>query len=138
MKEYNDRRDKTWKTRDANLSLIAEAKKSPQHVAEDLKLAKKVTSTKIRFDSYKKLQNSDEDFEVQQFENNGNKFKKQLRSRLEKGKKIYDHISVSKPFLSFFNSPSFYQNSPEKNHALFDKEKISKHNDLVMQQMNEY
>lgn len=75
MKEYSDRREKTWKMRDANLELFAQQRSSPQNLQEDLKLAKKVTSTHTRFDMYQKHQITDLNFEVQQFENNGLRFK---------------------------------------------------------------
>ena len=55
LQEYSTRRDKTWKVKEDNLVLMADKQRSPQSTAEDLKLAKKVTSTPGRFDIYQKL-----------------------------------------------------------------------------------
>ena len=82
---------------------------------------KKITVTPGRFDSVQKLQSIDKDFECFQFENNGFQFKNQLNNRLTKAKKIYDHTQVSEQQFSIWFT--FLQNSPEKNHAIFDKER---------------
>jgi len=57
---------------------------SPTGIKEEVALLDKVISTNKMVNTYKKLQNSDGNFECSQFENNGKTFKQQLNDRLSK------------------------------------------------------
>ena len=91
LRELSERRDKTFRVKEANMHLMEIKQQSPTSVKEEIALLDKVMTTNKMVNTYKKLQNTDGNFECHQFERNGKTFKQQLNDRLNKQKQFYDY-----------------------------------------------